>query len=229
LDYKPFEKTNSKVGIDTGIKDLATLSNGVVYKNIKPLKVKIKRLKFKQRQLSKKVKGSNSRKKQRLLVAAHHEKVSNVRKDYLHKVSTDIVKNHDIICVEDLAVKNMVKNHKLAQSLNDVSLGMFYSMLEYKAKYNDKTVVKIDRFFPSSKTCNNCNYINQDLTLSIREWECPSCKELLDRDFNASKNILKQGLKRLSVLGTNSDNKQKRGEAFSLEKSLKPEASIHLG
>ena len=229
VNYEPYTKTGSAVGIDTGIKDLAILSNGKIYENIKPLKRKIKQLKFKQKQLSKKVKSSNAKSKQRFLVAKHHEKVSNTRKDYLHKVTTDIIKNHDIICIEDLAVKNMVKNHKLAQSLSDVSIGMFYTMLEYKAKWNDKTIVKIDRFFPSSKTCNNCNYINQSLTLAIRQWQCPCCNEMLDRDLNASKNILKQGLKILSVLGTNSDIKQKRVEAFSLEKSMKLEASTPLG
>lgn len=228
-EYEPYKKTGSSVGIDTGIKDLAILSDGTVYKSIKPLKQKIKRLKFKQRQLSKKKKGSNSKSKQRIIIATHHEKVSNCRKDYLHKVTTDIIKNHDIICIEDLAIKNMVKNHKLALSLNDASLGMFYTMLEYKAKWNDRTIVKIDRFFPSSKTCNNCNYINENLTLNIRQWTCPSCGEILDRDLNASKNILKQGLKILSVLGTNSDIKQKRAEALSRDKSMNPEASTPLG
>jgi len=116
-----------------------------------------------------------------------------------------------------------MKNHKLAQAMSDVSLGSFYSMLEYKADWNDKTIIKIDRFFPSSKTCSNCGWINGDLTLSVREWECTSCGEKHDRDFNASKNILKQGLKILSGLGTNSDVKQKQVEALSLDESMKPE------
>lgn len=224
--YQPYKKTNSNVGIDTGIKDLAILSNGTTYENIKILKNNLKKLKFEQRQLSKKVKGSSSRNKQRKKLANVYEKITNIRTDYLHKVSTEIVKNHDIICVEDLAVKNIMKNHKLAQAMSDVSLGTFYSMLEYKCEWNDKQFVKIDRFFPSSKMCSNCGWINQDLTLNIRKWECPSCGEKHDRDFNASKNILKQGLKILSGSGIESDIKQKQVEALSLDKSMKPE--IHL-
>lgn len=118
----------------------------------------------------------------------------------------------------------MMKNHKLAQAFSDVSLGTFYTMLEYKANWNYKTIVKIDRFFPSSKTCNVCNYINQDLTLKDREWTCPSCNTVHNRDFNASINIKKQGLKILSGLGTNSDTKQKRSEALPLGESMTSEA-----
>jgi putative transposase len=223
VEYKPFEKTSSKVGIDTGIKDLAILSDGKVYENIKTLKANLKKLKYEQRQLSKKVKGSNSRLKQKSKLARVHEKVTNIRKDYLHKVSTEIIKNHDVICIEDLGVKNMMKNHKLAQAFSDVSLGAFYTMLEYKANWNNKTIVKIDRFFPSSKTCNVCNYINQDLTLKDREWTCLSCNSVHDRDFNASINIKKQGLKILSGLGTNSDTKQKRSKALPLGESMTSE------
>lgn len=207
VNHKLFDKTGSKVGIDTGIKDLAILSNGKTYKNIKVLKSKLKKLKYQQKQLSKKQKGSNSRQKQKNKLSLTHEKITNIRKDYLHKVSTEIVKNHDIISVEDLSVKNMMKNHKLAKSLSDVSLGMFYAMLEYKSKWNDKSFVKIDRFFPSSKTCSNCGWIYQDLNLSIREWTCISCNEHHDRDLNASKNILKQGINILSGYGIESDIK----------------------
>ena len=224
VEYIPFEKTNSKVGIDTGIKDLAILSDGKVYENIKTLKTKLKKLKYNQRQLSKKVKGSNSRLRQKSKLATIHEKVTNIRKDYLHKVSTEIIKNHDVICIEDLAVKNMMKNHKLAQAFSDVSLGAFYTMLEYKANWNDKTVVKIDRFFPSSKTCNVCNYINQDLTLKDREWTCKSCNTVHDRDFNASINIKKQGINILSGCGMQSDTKQKHSEALPLGESMTYEA-----
>ena len=224
VQHEPFDKTNSKVGIDTGIKDLAILSDGTTYENIRSLKNSLKKLKYEQRQLSKKVKGSSSRNKQKQKLAIVHEKITNVRKDYLHKVSTEIVKNHDIISVEDLAVKNIVKNHKLAQAMSDVSLGTFYSMLEYKCEWNDKQFVKIDRFFPSSKMCSECGWINQDLTLNIREWTCPSCGEKHDRDFNASKNILKQGLKIiLSGSWIESDIKQKQVEALPLGESMKPE------
>jgi putative transposase len=228
VNHKPFDKIGSKVGIDTGIKDLAILSDGKTYENIKILKSKLKKLKYQQRQLSKKQKGSNSRQKQKIKLSLTHEKITNIRKDYLHKISTKIVKNHDIISVEDLSVKNMMKNHKLAQSLSDVSLGMFYTMLEYKSKWNDKSFVKIDRFFPSSKTCSNCGWINQDLNLSIREWTCPSCNEHHDRDLNASKNILKQGINILSGYGIESDTKQKQEEALPLGESVIPEAQPSL-
>jgi putative transposase len=224
VNHIPFNKTGSKVGIDTGIKDLAILSDGKVYENIKTLKSNLSKLKYEQRQLSKKVKGSNSRLRQKSKLAKIHEKVTNIRKDYLHKVSTEIIKNHDVICIEDLAVKNMMKNHKLAQAFSDVSLGAFYTMLEYKANWNDKSIVKIDRFFPSSKTCSVCNYINQDLTLKDRNWTCPSCNTIHDRDFNASINIKKQGLKILSGSGTGSDIKQKQGEALPLGESVTLEA-----
>jgi len=233
VNHKSYDKTGSKIGIDTGIKDLAILSDGTTYENIKSLKTKLKKLKFNQRQLSKKIKGSSSRNKQRKNLAKIHEKITNVRKDYLHKVSTEIVKNHDIISVEDLAVKNIMKNHKLAQAMSDVGLGTFYSMLEYKSGWNDKQFVKIDRFFPSSKMCSNCGWINQDLTLKDREWTCPSCDEKHDRDINASKNILKQGLKIvaesdiskeiLSGSGIESDIKQKQVESLSLDEAMKPE------
>lgn len=228
VNYKPFNKTDSSVGIDTGIKDLAILSDGKTYENIKVLKSKLKKLKYEQRQLSKKQRGSNNRQKQKIKLSLVHEKITNIRKDYLHKVSTEIVKNHDIISVEDLAVKNMMKNHKLAQSLSDVSLGMFYTMLEYKSKWNNKTFVKIDRFFPSSKTCSNCGWINQDLNLSIRKWTCPSCNEHHDRDLNASKNILKQGINILSGYGMESDIKQKQGEASPLGESVIPDVQPFL-
>lgn len=223
VEHRPFDKTNKSVGIDTGIKELAILSNGTSYGNIKPLKSKLKELKYNQRQLSKKQKGSQSRNKQKTKLALVYEKITNIRKDYLHKVSTEIVKNHDMIAVEDLAVKNIMKNHCLAQAMSDVSLGAFYAMLEYKANWNNKEFVKIDRFFPSSKTCSSCGWIKQNLTLSIREWTCESCGEHHDRDVNASKNILKQGLNILSGCGTQSDVKQKRGEALPLGESMKPE------
>lgn len=227
MEYTPFEKTNSKIGIDTGIKNLAVLSDGKTYENIKTLKTNLKKLKYEQRQLSKKIKGSNSRLKQKLKLARVYEKVTNIRKDYLHKVSTEIIKNHDVICIEDLAVKNIMKNHKLAQAFSDVSLGTFYTMLEYKANWNNKTIVKIDRFFPSSKTCNVCNYINQDLTLKDREWTCPSCNTIHDRDFNASINIKNQGLKILSGSGTDSDIKQKRNKALPIGESMTSESQLN--
>jgi putative transposase len=196
--YYPLDKTGNQVGIDTGIKDLAILSDGETYKNLKPLKSAMKKLRYESRQLSKKKKGSNSRNKQRHKLAKAHEKISSIRQDYLHKVSTEIVKNNDLIAVEDLAIKNMVKNHSLAQALTDASLGEFYRLLEYKSEWNDREFIRIDRFYPSSKTCSSCGWIKKDLKLKHREWTCESCNETHDRDFNAAKNILQEGVKKLA-------------------------------
>jgi putative transposase len=230
VEHTPYPKTGKHIGIDTGIKDLAILSDGTKYENPKFLKKEIKKVKYLSRQLSKKNKGSSSRKKAICKLAIEYEKLSNKRMDYLHKVSTEIVKNHDFISVEDLAVKNLMKNHHLAQSFSDVALGSFYSMLEYKCKWNDREFVKIGRFFPSSKCCSNCGWINQDLTLKIREWTCPNCGFSHDRDINASRNILIQGLNLSSGCGTQSDVKQKQGEACLLDQSVNPETkSITYG
>lgn len=224
VEHNPLEKTNKSVGIDTGIKELAILSDGSSYKNIKPLKTKLKKLKYEQRQLSKKIKGSKSRNKQKTKLALVYEQITNIRKDYLHKVSIEIIKNHDVISVEDLAVKNIMKNHCLAQAMSDASLGIFYSMLEYKSTWNNRQFIKIDRFFPSSKTCSSCGWMKKDLTLSTREWVCESCGEIHQRDVNAAKNILNQGISILSGCGMQSDTKQKRGEALPLGKSVNSEA-----
>ena len=194
VQHRPHKKTKKKVGIDTGIKDLAILSTGKKYENPKLLKRQLKRLKYEQKQLSKKQKGSSNRTRQRLVVARLHEKITNQRADYLHKVTTDIVKNHDLIAVESLVVKNLMKNHCLAQSFSDVALGKFYTLLKYKSEWNNRTYIEIDRFFPSSKTCHRCGWINQELTLKDREWTCSGCQVHHDRDDNASKMILKQGI-----------------------------------
>ena len=131
-------------------------------------------------------------------MATIHKKITNSRIDNLHKISTDLIKKYDLIVLEDLNIKGMVKNHKLSKHILDVSWGKFVTMLRYKSEWNDKKIVNIDRFFPSSKTCNCCGYINQNLKLNIREWVCPSCNTKLDRDLNASINILKEGNKILS-------------------------------
>ncbi len=212
-EYATYEPTGSQIGIDVGVKDLAILSNGKKYKNNKVLKQYLSKLKYKQRQLSKKVKGSSGRSRQRVQVARVHEKIANIRRDTLHKITTDIIKNHDVICVETLAVINMMKNHKLAQALSNAAIGEFFSMLEYKANWNDKTIIKIDRWYPSSKNCSVCNTINQGLTLKDRVWTCRACGATHDRDINAANNILTQGLKILnSGLGTKSESKQKQVE-----------------
>ena len=190
-----FEKTGKQVGIDLGIKDFVITSDGYKYKNNRYTKTYASKLKEHQQHLSRKVKNSNRYNKQKLKVAKLHKKITNSRLDNLHKVSTELIKKYDLIYLEDLNIKGMIKNHKLSKHISDVSWGKFINLLEYKALWNDKQIVKVDRFFPSSKQCNNCGFINQNLDLSIREWTCPSCGEKHDRDINASRNILKEGIK----------------------------------
>ena len=200
--HKPIVKTGKVCGIDLGIKDFVITSDGKKYINYRYTKKYTKLLKRNQQRLSKKIKDSNRYKLQKIKVAKIYAKITNSRIDNLHKVSHELVKKYDVIFVETLDIKQLVKNRTLSKAIADVSWGTFISMLEYKCEWNEKTLIKVDRFFPSSKTCNNCNYINQDLKLKTRTWKCPSCKKVLDRDLNASKNILKEGLKIIS-LGTN--------------------------
>jgi putative transposase len=193
-EVKTLDNLQKAIGIDLGIKDFATCSNGVVYENIKPLKRKIKKLKYLQRQLSKSNKFSGIRKKRQLKLAKYHLKISNIRKDYLHKITNQISNENQIICLEDLAVSNMIKNHKLAQAISDVSWHEFKRQLEYKCKWKGRQLVIIDRFFPSSRMCDVCGTINQSLTLKDREWTCDNCETTHNRDLLASRNILRQGL-----------------------------------
>lgn len=183
-------KENTTIGIDLGIKDFAITSEGEVFENPKFLRKAQSKLKYIQRKYSK---NKGKRTKQRL--ALLHEKVVNKRKDFLHKVSTKLIRENQTIALEDLAVKNMVKNHNLAQAISDVSWSTFVSMLEYKADWYGKNILRIGRFAPSSKTCNCCGYINKELTLKDREWTCPKCNSVLDRDVNASINIKSFALK----------------------------------
>lgn len=192
---------DEKIGIDLGIKDIAICSDGKVFKNPKTTSKHAKKLVYEQRQFSKKQKGSGKRSKQRKKVAAVHEKIKNVRRDNLHKTTHSIISENQAIVVEDLNVNGMIKNHKLSKAIADASWHELTRQLEYKSEWNEREFVKIDRWFPSSKTCNVCNFINQNLSLKDREWTCPKCETVLDRDLNASKNILKQGLKILSGYG----------------------------
>ena len=198
VQHKQSKGTRKQVGIDLGIKYFAVTSDGIRFKNNRHLKRYERQLAKAQKQLSRKLKGSKGRNRQRLKVAAIHEKIANTRLDLLHKVSTQIIKEYDTICLEDLNIKGMMANHKLAKHIGDASWGRFVKLLEYKAEWNDKQVVKINRFYPSSKTCNECGYIHQDLKLSERRWTCPNGHRL-DRDINASKNILDEGLR---IIGT---------------------------
>ena len=191
----PLENTGKSVGVDMGLTDLLVTSEGETFKNNRYTRRYEYKLAKAQRHISRKKKGSRGFENQRLKVARLHEKIANSRADYLHKCSISLVRRYDTICIEDLNVKGMVKNHHLSKSISDASWGKFVSMLAYKAEWNDKKVVKVDRYFPSSQTCNVCGYVNKDTkNLSIREWECPVCHTHHDRDVNAAINILNIGL-----------------------------------
>ena len=179
---------NKAIGIDLGIKTFAVLSNGEEIQNPKHLKGALKRLKKHQRRVSKKVKGSNNRKKAVMKLAVLHEKVANKRSDFLHKVTAKLISEHDTLCLETLKASNMIKNHKLAQALSDISIGKFNEILEYKAKWNGVNIIRIGQFAPSSRMCT-CGVVNKELKLSDREWTCKSCGEMHNRDYLAANNI----------------------------------------
>jgi len=194
----PRKKTireSTSVGIDLGIKDFAITSDGMKFENKDFMKSTMRKLRVAQRSLARRDKGSKGYERQRLRVALLHEKVRNQRQDYLHKISSYLVNSYDTICLEDLAVSNMVKNHNLARAISDMGWREFRSMLEYKAEWQGKNIQVFGRFDPSSKTCSNCGKINKELKLSDREWTCESCGETHDRDVNAAKNIKTFGLR----------------------------------
>lgn len=199
VEHEPSRKTNKKVGIDLGIKDFIVTSNGVRYSSNKFIKRYSKKLTKYQKCLSKKSKESGEWNRMRLKIARIHEKIHNCRIDKLHKISTDLVKNYDMICCEDLNVKGIQRNHKLAQSISDASWGTFLNFLLYKCEREDKQLVKINRFYPSSKTCHHCGYVKEYLSLNDRYWKCPHCGQTIDRDLNASINILNEGIRNISA------------------------------
>lgn len=177
------------LGVDVGLTDLAITSDGSKFNNPKPLLKAQRNLKRKQQSLSRKVKGSNTRNKARLLVAKAHDRVANARKDYLHKLSTRLVNENQVIAVEDLHVKGIMKNHKLARAIGDVGWGMFTNMLKYKTAKTGKGYIEVNRFFASSKTCSCCLHTQAQMPLNIRMWTCDKCGTKHDRDINAAINI----------------------------------------
>ncbi len=204
-DYPTPSSEGKIAGIDLGLKEFAIVNDGIKtskYANAKHLAKHENNLKRKQRQLSRKQKGSKSRDKARILVARVHERVSNVRQDFLHKLSRKLVDDNQVIVVESLHVKGMARNHKLAKAISDVGWGMFVNFLGYKLDRVGKILVEIDRWFPSSKLCSNCHYQIGELPLEVRAWNCHNCGTHHDRDGNAAINIRAEGIRMLSVLGT---------------------------
>lgn len=198
-DIKQKDKLDTVIGLDLGIKDFIVDSNGNRYENKHFYKKYENKLKKLQKRLSKKQKDSNNRNKIRIKLAKNYEKIKNQRNAYLHQITSKMVNENQVICIEDLNVNGMMFNHKLAKSIQELSFYEFRRQLEYKCKWYGRKLVIIDRFYPSSKTCHNCRYIYKDLKLSDRKWICPHCGKLIDRDYNAAQNILDKGLRQLNI------------------------------
>lgn len=225
-ELKPIEKDKC-IGLDTGIKSFVISSDGRTFEANRHLKSNLDRLKILQRRASKKRKGSNNRKKANKSVALLHEKITNKRLDYIHKVTNTLISENQAIStifVEDLNVAGLLKNHKLAQAMSDVSLSKFYEILGYKCKWNGINLVKIDRFSPSSKRCSNCGSIKSELKLSEREWTCEHCNTHHDRDMNAANNILWYGLETIFNNKTSVGSREVPVEQPTLVGAMKQES-----
>ena len=195
LTPKLSQPTNQFIGIDLGIKDFVITSDGETYDNIKIKRNNEKKLIKLHKELSRKQKGSNNRNKAKIKLAKAYEKLNNIKENYLHSIVNQLLNENQVIIMEDLNVKGMMKNHKLAKSIQELSLYRFKEILKYKAKWFNKEIIEIDRYFPSSKLCSNCGYKNEDLTLKDRAWVCPQCGQTHNRDINAALNILNEGIR----------------------------------
>ena len=193
-EITPLPKTAKAVGVDLGLKSFLVTSDGQTIANPKYYARDEKKLARAQRRQAKKKKGGKNRDKARKKVARLHARIADTRRDFQHQVSTRLIRENQVICLETLAVKNMLKNHCLAKAISDVGWSEFVRQLEYKAQWYGRTLIRIDRFCPSSKTCSACGYVLADLTLDVREWTCPECGVWHDRDHNAAKNVLAEGL-----------------------------------
>ena len=194
-DTQKLPASNNYVGIDLGIKDLVITSDGIVYKNKKYLQNSYYKLRRLQRRFSKTKKGGNNREKLRIRIAKLHRKITRQREHYYHQITNELIRDNQTIVVESLRIKNMIRNHKLARSINDASWGLLIRMLEYKANWYGRDIIKVDPFYPSSKTCSGCGNIKSELKLSERVYTCECCGLTIDRDLNASINIRNTGVK----------------------------------
>ena len=192
------KESHHTIGIDLGVKDFIVTSDGEVFENLHFKKSESKKLIKIQKQLSRKQNGSNNRNKSRIKLAKVYKRITDKKQYYLHQVSNYLIDENQVICMEDLNVKGMLRNHKLAESIQELNFGEFKRMLEYKANWYGRKLVFVDRFYPSSKTCNHCGYVNKKLKLSDRQWVCPDCGEIIERDYNAALNIRDEGIRLIS-------------------------------
>ena len=224
IDANVVTPTNNSIGLDIGIKDFIVDSNGNKYENIKIQRTNEKKLARLHRLVSRKVKDSSNRTKAIVMLARFHEKLDNIKDYYLHQIANKIAKENQLVVVEDLNVSGMMQNHNLARSIQELSISKFMSILRYKLEWNNRDFVRIDRYYPSSKRCNDCGNINHNLTLNDRTWTCPSCGKIHDRDLNAAKNIHDEG-KRIQFIGLSS-SESTLGEIETSHQSSNQEKNV---